>query len=94
MKKPLKHKGFVNMGLDQVLPAEHIIGIFDLDSVTVQKDSRGFINAAQKNGEIRDVTTDLPVTFVLCDGKEQKQTVLLTSFSLNTLHTHLTRQFP
>lgn len=82
------------MGLDQVLPAEDIIGIFDLDSLTVQKDSRGFINAAQKNGEIRDVTTDLPVTFVLCDGKEQKQTVMLTSFSLNTLHTHLTRQFP
>jgi hypothetical protein len=94
VKKPLKNKGFVNMGRDTVLPADDIIGIFDLDSITVQKDSRNFINAAQAKGEIEDLTSDLPVTFVLCDGKQTKQRVLLSSFSLPTLAMHITRPFP
>ena len=82
------------MGRDTVLPADDIIGIFDLDSITVQKDSCNFINMAQKMGEIEDLTTDLPVTFVLCNGKGTKQSVLLSSFSLPTLATHITRPFP
>ncbi len=82
------------MGHDTVLPAEKVIGIFDLDSVTVQKDSRHFINTAQKRGEIVDVTTDLPITFVLCDKEENKQEVYLSSFSLPTLYTHIKRKFP
>ncbi len=82
------------MGRDTVLPAGDIIGIFDLDSITVQKDSRNFINTAQAKGEIEDLTSDLPVTFVLCDGKQTKQRVLLSSFSLPTLSTHITRPFP
>lgn len=82
------------MGHDTVLTAQNLIGIFDLDSVTVQKDSRNFVNTAQKRGEIVDLTTDLPVSFVLCDGEEQGQKVYLSSFSLTTLYTHVKRQFP
>ena len=94
VKNPSAPKGYVNMGLDRILNRSQIIGLFDLDSVTVQKDSRQFIRFAQQNGEIEDATTDLPVTFLFCDGQGKKQNVLLTSFSLNTLHTHITRQFP
>ena len=82
------------MGRDTVLPADDVIGIFDLDIITVQKDSRNFINQAQKQGEIKDLTTDLPVTFVLRDGTHLKQEVLLSSFSLPTLATHITKPFP
>lgn len=94
MKKILHPKGYVNIGLDRILEKSSIIGIFDLDSITVQKDSRDFINKSQIKEEIEDVTTDLPVTFLLCDGVNKKQTILLTSFSLTTLHTHVTRIFP
>ena len=95
VKKSLPPNGYVNMGLDRILPRSSVIGLFDLDSVTVQKDSRNFVSLAQKKGEIEDATTDLPVTFLLCDGKaDKKQSVLLTSFSLTTLHTHITRTFP
>ncbi len=94
MKKNSPLKGYVNAGLDLIIQKSSIIGIFDLDSITVQKDSRRFINQAQKNNEIEDATTDLPVTFLLCDAQKKKQTVLLTSFSLTTLHTHIVRSFP
>ena len=94
MKNRLQPKGYVNIGLDRIVENSSLIGIFDLDSVTVQKDSREFINKAQRKGEIEDATTDLPVSFLLCNGKQTRQTVLLTSFSLTTLHTHITRKFP
>jgi len=92
--KKLSNKHFINIGADHVLTANTLIGVFDLDSITVKKDSRTFINQAQKNGEIQDITTDLPVTVILCDGKETKQTLYLSSFSLPTLQGRIHRKFP
>ena len=93
MRKP-NHKGFVHVGLDMILPKETIIGIFDIDAITVQKKSRDFLNRAQKNGEIEDYTTDLPISFVLCDHQTKKQRILFSSFSLPTLTARIKRKFP
>ena len=93
MKKP-NNKGFVHVGLDMILPKEEIIGVFDIDAITVQKNSRDFLNKAQKNKEIEDYTTDLPISFILCNHKEKKQRILFSSFSLPTLTARIKRKFP
>ncbi len=89
-----KDKRYVNIGMDRILPRDEIIGIFDMDSVTVQKDSRNFLNMAQGNNEIENIATDLPVSFVLCDGKQKKQHIIFSSFSLPTLYGRIKRIFP
>jgi regulator of extracellular matrix RemA (YlzA/DUF370 family) len=89
-----KKSKFLNIGLEKILFEDHIIGIFDLDSITVKKDSRDFINKAQKKGQIEDLTTDLPVTAIVCDGVDSKQNLILTSFSLSALSGRMTKDFP
>ena len=88
------HKGFIHIGLDMILPKDSVIGIFDIDSVTVQKHSRDFLNKAQKEKEIEDITTDLPISFILADHPEKKQRIIFSSFSLPTLTARMKRKFP
>ena len=42
---------YLQLGQDTVIRTDNIIGIFDLDNTTVQKGTRDFLNAAEKNGE-------------------------------------------
>jgi hypothetical protein len=85
---------FLNIGLDHILLKQTIIGIFDLDSITVKKESRDFIAKAQKAGQIEDLTTDLPVTAILCGEQNREQKVLLSSFSLSALSGRMKKDFP
>lgn len=88
------NNGFVHVGLDKILEKKEIVGVFDIDSITVQKNSREFLNKAQKNKEIEDMTTDLPISFVLCNSTQKKQRIIFTSFSLPTLTARIKRKFP
>ena len=56
---------FVHLGNNCLVKQKDIIGIFDLDNVTVTKTSREFLNKAEKNGEVINVTYELPKSFVL-----------------------------
>lgn len=85
---------YVNVGLDLVLWERDLIGIFDLDSTTVKKDTRAFLSRAQANGQVADHCTDLPVTFLLSRPPDGDARVLLTSFSLPTLVSRVERRFP
>ncbi len=63
---------YLHIGQDTVVPYDQVIGIFDLDSTTYSRDSRDFLNAAQKNGELTTVGSDIPKAFVLCGGDSQQ----------------------
>lgn len=86
--------GFIHIGLDMILPKDSVIGIFDIDSITVQKNSRDFLTAAQKENEIEDITTDLPISFILADHPQKKQRIIFSSFSLPTITARMKRKFP
>ncbi|MDR2688012.1 MAG: DUF370 domain-containing protein [Oscillospiraceae bacterium] len=53
-----------------VVRQRDILGIFDLDAVTVSHITRDFLRAAQERGQVRDAGGgyDLPKSFVLMDG--------------------------
>ncbi len=47
-----------------------ILGIFDMDTSTVSKPTRDFLNIAEKSGNVINVSFELPKSFVVC--KENK----------------------
>ena len=53
---------FLHLGADTVVQTEHILGIFDLDTTTVQKHSREFLNRAEKEGRVVNVSPSSCVT--------------------------------
>ncbi len=57
---------YLNIGESTVINDEEIIGIFDLDKITVFKTNRNYLSNAQKKGKIKKGTEKLPKSFVIC----------------------------
>lgn len=76
---------FLHLGADTVVQTEHILGIFDLDTTTVQKHSREYLNLAEKAGRVINVSPfELPKSFVVCEEGDE-QIIYLSQLSSNTL---------
>ncbi len=67
-------KGYVHLCADLVLEREDIVGIFDSDNTSWSYLTREFLSRAEKAGNVRNTTEDLPRSFVLCSD----HTVILT----------------
>lgn len=59
---------YIHLGEDTVIRDKSVIGIFDMDTSTVNKATRDFLTKAEKNGQIIYVNYDLPKSFVVTDG--------------------------
>ena len=75
---------YLNAGNEELLK-RNIIGIFDLDTSTVSKKTRDFLAAAQTNGNVVDLTADLPRSFILSGAPQEEATVYLSQYSAGTL---------
>ena len=77
---------YLYLGGDRAVAWRDLVGIFDLDTVTVQKHSRDFLARAQQQGQVHDTgTLDLPKSFVLTDGG-----IYLSPLNSTTLQKRLT----
>lgn len=94
MNKIKGKDSFVNIGLDRILVSKTIVGIFDMDSTTVKKDTRDYLKRAENHNEVEVIAPDLPASFVVCSEKKKKQKILLTSFTVATLYARTQRKFP
>ena len=75
---------YLHIGCDVAVKTNEIIGIFDMDNTTVSKKTRAFLKQAQKNGEIKDVTEDLPKSFIIVKTAD-KNRVYISSLATRTL---------
>ena len=75
---------YLHLGQDTVITTDSIIAMFDIDACTVSKKTRDFLAAAQKNGEVVNVSFELPRSFVVCRSKG-KTTVYISQLSTKTL---------
>ena len=75
---------YLHLGSDVAVNTADIIGIFDMDNTTVSAKTRKFLKRAQKNGEISDITEDLPKSFVVTKNAD-KITVYISSLATRTL---------
>lgn len=60
---------YLHLGEDTVITEKNILGIFDMDTSTVNKATRDYLSNAEKNKKIVYVNYDLPKSFVVTDDK-------------------------
>ncbi len=75
---------YIHIGQETVIKKSEIVGIFDLDNTTVMAKTRDFLNKAEKKGQVKTVSYELPKTFIVCE-KNGKRTVYITPISTATL---------
>lgn len=78
---------FLHIGGDYVIKKEDIIGIFDLDTSTVEKTTRDFLKFAEKAGDVIYVSYELPKSFIVCNDKRKKngRVIYISQISASTL---------
>ena len=79
---------YISIGSDFSVRDRCIIGIFDLDNSTVSKHTRNFLTRAEKQGEVIDVSGDLPKSYVITE-EFGLQRVYLSQYSSAVLEKRL-----
>ncbi len=75
---------YLHLGQDTVVKVEDIIGIFDLENATISKHTRAYLAAAEKRGQVVNVSSEMPKSFCVCKGKEDTR-VYISQISSVTL---------
>ncbi|MBR6940215.1 MAG: DUF370 domain-containing protein [Clostridia bacterium] len=75
---------YLHLGLDKVIICDEILGIFDLDNTTVSANTRDYLARAEKSGEVENICTDLPKSFVVC-MKDGKRKIYITQIASSTI---------
>lgn len=76
---------YIHLGQETVIKSSELIGIFDLESSTISKNTRTFLTKAEKKGEVINVSYELPKSFIICASKKRKQKVYISQISSATL---------
>ena len=71
---------FIHIGKDQIINETERVGVFDLETATVSKDTRRFLAASQEGMRTVSLCDDLPKTFIVCDN-ELAESVYITQLS-------------
>lgn len=79
---------YLHIGNGASVKRKNIIGIFDLDTATVSKITKDFINKRQKDGAVIYLDSDLPRAFILLD-EGGKTRVRLSRISTSGLKARL-----
>lgn len=82
----------LHLGSDYVLTADSIVGIFDIETSTLSKRTREFLERAQQAGQLISPTDDLPKSFIVCKGKLCPM-VYLSSLSSATLKKRFSQKY-
>ncbi len=77
---------YLHLGQNTVINLNEIVGIFDLDNTTVSKNTRNYLSVAEKNKNVKVVSSELPKSFIVCSDKTEKNTVYLSQISTTTLY--------
>jgi len=72
------------LGNECVVNTKAVVGIFDLETSTINKSTRKLLSIFQKNNDVVNVSEEMPKSFVLCSD-EKKQTVYISNISSVTL---------
>lgn len=77
---------YIHLGNNKMIRTEDIIGIFDIENTTISKHSRSFLTMAEKAGQVRTLSYELPKSFVVCAPKKKRtQRVYISQISSSTL---------
>ena len=72
---------YLHIGNGQSVKKKDVIGIFDLDTATVTKTGKDFINRLEKTGNVEYSDDDLPRSFVLVNEHGKNKGRCIFSFA-------------
>jgi len=75
---------YIHLGSSMAVRDSTLIGIFDLDNTTVSKHTRAFLERNQEEGQLVDVSDDIPKAF-LVTSEYGLERVYLTQMASSTL---------
>ena len=75
---------YLYLGQNVVVPKRSVVAVFDLDNSSTSRITREFLAAAEKAGEVSDVSGELPKSFVLTEAGG-KRTCYLSQLNSSTL---------
>lgn len=74
----------MHLGGDVVIPMKDVIAIFDIESSETSEVNKEFLDIAKDEGFIKNISDDLPKTFVLAE-LGHKTMIFLSPISSSTL---------
>jgi len=80
----MKKGMYLFLGQSMVVPKKSVIGVFDLDNASTSRITREFLARAEKAGRVRDVSGELPKSFVLTE-EGGVRTLYLSQLNSSTL---------
>lgn len=75
---------YLQIGTENFIKDDDILGIFDLDNTTVSKATREYLNKSEKDSDTKTVSFDLPKSFIVTIEKGKKK-VYISPYSTNTI---------
>ena len=79
---------YLQIGTEDYIKTEDIIGVFDLDNTTVNKATREYLNAAEKQDAVKTVSFDLPKSFIVTEEKGERK-VYISALNTATIYKRL-----
>lgn len=76
---------YLHLGKNVVVAYSEIVAVCDLDNSSHSHITRAYLSAAEKSGQVVNVSDDLPKSFVLCQGSDGNQVLYLSQLASSTL---------
>lgn len=76
---------YLHLGQSTVITTKDLIGIFDMDNTTVMKSTRDYLNKSEKNGQVVNVSYELPKSFIVCSDGNNSKKVYISQIAPSTL---------
>ena len=75
---------YIHLGNEMVVNEKDIVGIFDLETTTISKHTRKFLEVSEKRKQVINVSYELPKSFIITN-KNNENKVYISQISTSTL---------
>jgi hypothetical protein len=76
---------YLHLGQSVVVPFRDVIGVFDLDNSSASHLTRRFLERAEREGRVINVSEELPKSFALCKSSGKAPMIYISQLSSATL---------
>jgi len=84
---------YINIGENNIINTKNIIGVFDIDKLTVYKNNREYLSICEKYNKIKIATENLPKSFIICvnNNNNYKEEIYLSCLTCSTILKRISR---
>ncbi|MBE6611859.1 MAG: DUF370 domain-containing protein [Ruminococcaceae bacterium] len=77
---------YVHAGNNRIIRKRDIIGIFDMDTATMESATRDYLRAAEKEGRMVNIKEEIPKSFIVACHRKNEDTVYVSQISTGALY--------